>query len=259
MRILMIGDVVGRPGRHAVAELLPRLRAAHHVDLVIANGENAAGGRGLTPETARELFACDVDVITSGNHIWRQKEILPMLDSDEPVLRPLNYPAGAPGRGALTWGPVLIVNLLGRMFLDHVDCPFAAVDAILSQEPARCVVVDVHAETTSEKAALAWHLDGRATAVLGTHTHVPTADARILPRGTAFITDVGMVGPRDSILGVRVDKVVNHFRTRLPARFLVAGGPVQFNSVLVEADRSSGRALHITRIDDFVNGSPHER
>jgi len=255
MRILMVGDVVGRPGRRAVAEVLPRLRAQHQVDLVIANGENAAGGRGLTPATATELFGSGVDVLTSGNHIWKQKEILPLLDTDSPIIRPLNYPEGVPGRGFLTRGPVLIVNLLGRMYLDHVDCPFAAIDDLLSRETAPCVVVDMHAETTSEKAALAWHLDGRVTAVLGTHTHVPTADARILPQGTAFVTDVGMVGPRDSVLGVRVDRVVEHFRTRLPARFQVASGPVQFNAVLVEADTDSGRALHIVRVDEFVHGS----
>jgi len=255
IRILMVGDVVGRPGRHAVAKVLPRLRTQHQVNLVIANGENAAGGRGLTPATAADLFTSGVDVLTSGNHIWKQREILPLLDTDAPILRPLNYPDGAPGRGFLTWGPVLVVNLLGRMFLEQVDCPFAAIDELLSKERATCVVVDVHAETTSEKAALAWYLDGRVTAVLGTHTHVPTADTRILPQGTAFVTDVGMVGPRDSVLGVRIDKVVAHFRTRLPARFQVAKGPVQFNAVLVEADASSGRALHIVRVDELVNDS----
>lgn len=252
MRILMVGDVVGRPGRRAVAQILPRLRAQHQVDLVIANAENAAGGRGLTPATAEELLHGGVDVLTSGNHIWKQKEILPLLDADAPILRPLNYPAGVPGRGFLTWGPVLVVNLMGRMFLDHVDCPFAAVDALLSRETAPCIVVDMHAETTSEKAALAWHLDGRVAAVLGTHTHVPTADARILPQGTAFVTDVGMVGPRDSVLGVRASNVVAHFRTRLPARFQVAGGPVQFNAVLVEADPRSGQAQRIVRVDELV-------
>ena len=254
MRILMIGDVVGRPGRHAVAEALPRLRAQHQVDLVIANGENAAGGRGLTPDTAAELFAAGVDVLTSGNHIWKQQEILPLLDTDAPILRPLNYPRGVPGRGFLVRGAVLVVNLMGRMFMDDLDCPFAAMDDLLAREKAPCVVVDVHAETTSEKAALAWYLDGRVTAVLGTHTHVPTADTRLLPRGTAFVTDVGMVGPQDSILGVRVDAVVEHFMTRLPARFHVAAGAVQFNAVLVEADSNSGRASRIVRVDELVNG-----
>jgi metallophosphoesterase (TIGR00282 family) len=260
LRILMVGDVVGRPGRRAVGEVLPRLRAQHQVDIVIANGENAAGGRGLTPATAEELFVSGVDVLTSGNHIWKQKEILPLLDTDVPILRPLNYPDGVPGRGFLIWDSVLVVNLMGRMFLEQVDCPFAAIDDLLSKETAtHNIVVDVHAETTSEKAALAWHLDGRVTAVLGTHTHVPTADARILPQGTAFVTDVGMVGPRDSVLGVRVDNVVEHFRTRLPARFQVAKGPVQFNAVLVEVDANSGKALRIVRIDEFVNGSQNGR
>ena len=253
MRILMIGDVVGRPGRHTVAEVLPRLRAQYRVDLTIANGENAAGGRGLTPDTAAELFAAGVDVLTSGNHIWKQKEILSLLDTDAPILRPLNYPRGVPGRGFLVWGSVLVVNLMGRMFMDSLDCPFAAVDELLEREKTPCVVVDIHAETTSEKAALAWHLDGRVTAVLGTHTHVPTADTRILPRGTAFVTDVGMVGPQDSILGVRIDAVVEHFITRLPARFNVAMGPTQFNAVLVEADPNSGQASRIIRIDELVN------
>lgn len=254
MRILLIGDVVGRPGRRAVAAVLPRLRAQYQVDLVIANGENAAGGCGLTPGTAAELFAAGVDVLTSGNHIWKHKEILPLLGTDAPILRPLNYPRTAPGRGYLTWGPVLVVNLLGRIFLESVDCPFAAVDELLQRENAAYTVVDMHAETTSEKAALAWHLDGRVTAVVGTHTHVPTADARLLPQGTAFVTDVGMVGPRDSVLGVRVDAVVEHFITRLPTRFPVAPGPTQFNAVLVEA-ADAGRAARIVRVDEFVQDS----
>lgn len=258
-RILMIGDVVGRPGRRAVMELLPRLRHQYQVDLVIANSENAAGGRGLTPGTASELLNSGVDVLTSGNHIWKQKEILPLLDTDVPILRPLNYPRGVPGRGFVVWGSVLIVNLLGRMFLEQVNCPFAAVDELLAREKATHIVVDVHAEATSEKAALAWYLDGRVTAVLGTHTHVPTADARILPGGTAFVTDVGMVGPRDSVLGVRVDAIVEHFCTRLPTRFQVAKGPVQFNAVLVEADANSPRALRIVRVDEFVNDSQNGR
>jgi len=256
MRILMIGDVIGRPGRRAVAQLLPHLRDQHQPDLVIANAENAAGGRGLTPATAAELFQSGVDVLTSGNHIWKQKEILPLLETDAPILRPLNYPPGVPGRGFITCGPVLVVNLLGRIFLDYVDCPFAAIDALLSRETAPWIVVDMHAEVTSEKAALAWYLDGRVTAVLGTHTHVPTADARILPQGTAFVTDVGMVGPRDSVLGVRTDNVVVHMRTRLPARFQVADGPVQFNAVLVETAGDSRAAQRIVRLDELIGGEP---
>lgn len=255
MRVLMIGDVVGGPGRKAIAKTIPTIRSNHKIDLVIANGENAAGGRGLTPETAKELFDAGIDVITSGNHIWGQREIVECLNSDTPILRPLNYPPGAPGRGYVRANGAIVVNLIGRTFLTNVDCPFRCVDNLLAElasEPS-IIIVDFHGEATSEKVVMGWYLDGRVSAVLGTHTHVPTADTRILPQGTAHVTDVGMVGPRDSVLGVRPDRVIAHFTTQLPARFEVARGPVVFNSVLLDIDDQSGRAISIARMDELVS------
>jgi metallophosphoesterase (TIGR00282 family) len=252
MIILLIGDVIGKPGRKAVAGLLPSLREELKLDLVIANGENAAAGRGLTPRTAQELFDAGVDVLTSGNHIWDQKEILAIINEESPVLRPANYPPSAPGRGVLTQRGVTVLNLQGRTFMPDVDDPFRAADAALKDVANDAVViVDMHAEATSEKQAMGRYLDGRVSAVIGTHTHVPTADARILPGGTAYVTDAGMVGPRESIIGNEIEPVLRRFITGMPTRLPVAehGGPVQFNSVLVEVDPSSGRALRIERID----------
>lgn len=269
MRILMVGDVIGRPGRHAVKALLPGLRAAEGIDLVIANGENAAGGRGLTPATAEELFAAGVDVLTSGNHVWDQKEIIPYLEQhpEVPILRPANYPPGTPGRGQ--WvadlgqrGRALVLNLCGRVTLMDIDCPFRAADRLLAGLPHRpqVVIVDMHAEATSEKSAMGWHLDGRVSAVLGTHTHIATADARLLRQGTAFVSDVGMVGPYDSIIGGEIKPILQHFLTQLPVRFVVGKGPVIFNAVLVDVDDSTGRATAIRRMDqllpDAEAGSP---
>ena len=254
MRILMIGDVVGAPGRSALAQVVPTLRRSHGIDLVIANGENAAGGRGLTVATAKEMLDAGVDVITSGNHIWAQREMVEHLDSDLPILRPLNYPPMAPGRGHLKVKGVVVVNLIARTFLANVDCPFRCADGLLTEidDQSSIIVVDFHGEATSEKVVMGWYLDGRVSAVVGTHTHVPTADARILPRGTAHVTDVGMVGPRDSVLGVRPERIISHFVTRLPAHFEVARGPVVFNSVLLDVDSNSGRAASIVRIDELV-------
>ena len=255
LNILVVGDVVGKAGRKAVAYLLPQIRQSHSVDLVIANGENAAGGKGLTPSTADELFEAGVEIITSGNHIWQYREVYPLLDSEAPILRPLNYPQGVPGRGLLTHDGVAVINLIGRTFMPGaLDCPFHAADRALAElGDYRAIVVDVHAEATSEKAALAWYLDGRVSAVIGSHTHIPTADARLLRRGTAFITDVGMVGPRDSILGVEARLVIEGFLSQLPIRFnTVERGPVVFNSVLVQVDDESGRASHIQRVDSEI-------
>ncbi len=254
MRVLMIGDVVGRLGRQTLAHLLPTLRRQHRIDLVIANGENAAGGKGLTPATAQELLSAGVDVITSGNHIWEYRELYPLLDDkDSPVLRPHNYPGGAPGRGVWRRGSVAVVNLQGRVFMPHdVDCPFRAADELLTQlkDDAKVIIVDMHAEATSEKVALGWYLDGRASAVLGTHTHIPTADARILPKGTAYITDVGMTGARDSVIGMEVESVLQRFLTQLPVRLApVEKGVAVLNAVLVEVDEQSGRAIDICRLD----------
>ncbi len=255
MNILLIGDIVGKVGRKALASLLPEIRRSHDLDLVIANGENAAGGKGLTPSTADEMFEAGVEIITSGNHIWHYNEIYPYLDSEAPVLRPLNYPEGAPGRGFLCHNGIAVINLMGRTFMPGaLDCPFrGADDALANIGDCDIVIVDMHAEATSEKAAMAWYLDGRASAVIGSHTHIPTADARVLPKGTAFVTDVGMVGSRDSILGVVKQPVIDAFLNQLPTRFTTdEHGPVVFNSVLIQIDKASGRATGIQRIDREV-------
>ena len=249
MRILFVGDVVGRPGRDAVAALLPSLRDELGVDLAIVNGENAAGGAGLTAEIARELQASGADVVTSGNHVWDQRQFANEIERLDFVLRPINLPANNPGRGSLVCKGVLVVNAIGRTFMNPAGDPFEALDALLATDVPPLRVLDWHAEATSEKLAMGWHLDGRVTAVLGSHTHVPTADARVLPQGTALVCDTGMVGPRDSILGMRTEVIVERFRTGMPKRFEVADGPVVFGSVLIDADDATGRARSIQRID----------
>jgi hypothetical protein len=254
VRIALVGDVVGGAGRRVLRKGLNRLREEHRPDLVIVNGENAAGGAGLTPATADEIFRAGADVITTGNHVWDRKEILPYLDEEARLLRPANYPEPAPGRGvciaeAGNGIPVGVVNLIGRVFLSDVDDPFRAADAILRRLHGRCpvVVVDFHAEVTSEKAALAWHLDGRVAAVLGTHTHVATADERILPGGTAFQTDVGMTGPRDSIIGVSPASVLERFRTQRPVSFSAAEGLAEMAATVVTVSPDTGLAEGIVR------------
>lgn len=231
--------------------MVPGLRREYKIDLVIANGENAAGGLGLTKETAEELFEAGVDVITSGNHIWDQKEIIPTLDGDLAILRPLNYPPSVPGRGYIIEGQTLVVNLVGRTFMGNFDCPFRAIDQLLEEVANKpsAIIVDFHAEATSEKVALGRYLDGRVSAVLGTHTHVGTIDARLLPKGTAFISDVGMTGPIDSVIGDDTDAVIRRFLTQLPHRLSVGKGSVILNSVLVEVDEDMGKAINILRID----------
>lgn len=255
MRILFIGDIVGRVGRSTVRELLPGIRERLSVDLVIANGENAAGGIGLTEKTGRDLLQSGIDVLTSGNHIWDKREGRELTESWERLLRPANYPPGAPGRGAGVFAAadgseVGVVNLQGRVFMQEIDCPFRGGSRLVDEVRARTriVVVDIHAEATSEKAALAWHLAGRATAVVGTHTHVQTADETILEGHTAFITDVGMTGPLDSVIGVRKDLSVARFVTQLPQRFEAAGGPGILSAVLIHVDPATGAALDIERI-----------
>ena len=247
----MVGDAVGRTGRRAVAALLPKLRRELEIDLVIANGENAAAGRGLTLSSAEEFLAAGVDIITSGNHIWDQKEIVGHLEGALPIVRPLNYPPGAPGRGVIEQAGVTVINLQGRVFMANIDCPFRAADEVLANLPrGSIIIVDIHAEATSEKVAMGWYLDGRVSAVLGTHTHVGTTDTRILPQGTAFVCDVGMTGARDSIIGVDVDCVIRRFLTSMPVRLDAASGPALIlNSVLVEVDDKTGRAQRIQRID----------
>jgi 2',3'-cyclic-nucleotide 2'-phosphodiesterase len=254
LRILFVADVVGHPGRDAVKALLPGLKEELSPDLVILNGENAAGGFGLTAKIAAELKTAGADVITSGNHVFAQKEFVGELPGLDRVLRPANYPPAAPGKGwwvvQAAGNDVLVMNLMGRIFLDNLDDPFRAADAILADHPdVKVVFCDMHAEATSEKTAMGWYLDGRASAVVGTHTHIPTADARLLPGGTAYVTDVGMVGPRDGCIGMDKDVVIQRFQTGVPNRFVVASGTVTFNSVLVTINPSSGRATSIQRID----------
>jgi metallophosphoesterase (TIGR00282 family) len=250
MLILAIGDVIGKPGRQAIHDLVPDLRKEYGIDLVIANGENAAGGFGLTVVTAQELLDDGVDVITSGNHIWAQKEIIPYLDEDVPVLRPLNYPPGVPGRGYLRKNNALVVNLIGRTFMTSYDCPFRTMDKLLEElsPKPKVIIVDFHAEATSEKVALGRYLDGRVSAILGTHTHVGTIDARILPGGTAYVTDIGMTGPDDSIIGDDADAVIRRFLTMLPHHLSVGRGRPVFTAIKVEVDDKSGRAISIERI-----------
>ncbi len=247
----MVGDAVGRPGRRAAAALLPKLRRELEIDLIIANGENAAAGRGLTLGSAEEILAAGVDIITAGNHIWDQKDIINHLDGALPILRPLNYPPNSPGRGVIEQAGVTVINLQGRVFMTNIDCPFRAADEVLAKLPRESIIiVDMHAEATSEKVAMGWYLDGRVSAVLGTHTHVATADTRILPKGTAFVCDVGMTGARDSVIGDDVDCVIRRFLTGMPVRLEVAGGHAFIlNSVLVEVDEATGRAQRIQRID----------
>lgn len=255
IKILFVGDIVGRPGRRSVARWLPELLEEHGVDLVIANAENAAGGMGATPEVLKELSAYGVHAFTMGNHVWRNETLVPALVDRLDVVRPANYPPGVPGRGGMVVETrrgmkVGVVNLQGRVFMDALECPFAHADREITalRKHTPVVLVDIHAEATSEKAALAWYLEGRCTAVLGTHTHVQTADEWIMPKGTAYISDVGMCGPYHSVIGVAPDRVIEKFITGLPRRFEVAKGPVLFSAVVIEADEQSGRAAAITRI-----------
>jgi len=250
MLILAIGDIIGKPGRQTVNELLPGLREQYGIDLVLANAENIAGGLGVTPGTARELLEAGVDVLTSGNHIWAYKEILPYLDGEMPILRPLNYPPAVPGRGYMFLGKAMVVNLIGRTFIGNFDCPFRAMDQLLAEVKgkSRVIIVDFHAEATSEKMALGRYLDGRVSAVLGTHTHVGTIDAQLLPQGTAYVTDIGMVGPVDSVIGDDSDSVLQRFLTAIPHRLSVGQGKTMFNAVLVRVDEKSGMVTSIDRI-----------
>ena len=259
MRILLVGDVVGRPGRRAVRALLPQVVAETGADLVVANGENAAGGFGLTRETTQELLDSGIDVITTGNHIWDRREMLACIDEFPQMVRPANYPPGTPGQGMTVvrsrkgGHPVAVINLMGRTFMTPLDCPFRTADRLLEElgEATRIVVVDFHAEATAEKVAMGWHLDGRVSVVFGTHTHVPTADERVLPGGTAYITDLGMAGPMDGIIGMAREPVLRHLLTALPHRFEVATGPSRVDMALVELDPRTGRAHAIQRLHRY--------
>ncbi len=255
MNILFIGDIVGKPGRRGVAQWLPQIREEFSVDFTVANAENAAGGLGATPEILHSLKEAGVQAFTLGNHTWRKKALVAALDAMDEIVRPANYPSGVPGKGAAVLTledgrKVALLNLLGRVFMEPFACPFATADALLGplRDETPLVLVDIHAEATSEKIALGWHLDGRCTAVVGTHTHVQTADERVLPQGTAYITDLGMCGPRDSVIGTERSLVIEKFITGMPRKFEVARGPAQFNAALITADDQTGRATGIERI-----------
>ena len=256
MKILFIGDIFAKPGREIARRAIPALVDRHAIDFVIANVENAAAGFGITGDLADALLGYGVDVMTSGNHIWDKKEVLDYIPRQPKLLRPANFPAAVPGRGAYlgrtrTGEPVGVVNVMGRVFMTPLDDPFATAAREIEALRARTkiVIVDFHAEATSEKVAMGWHLDGRATAVLGTHTHVQTADDRVLPKGTAYMTDVGMTGPHDSIIGVVVEPALTRFLTGMPAKFEAAAGVARLNAVIITADAATGRATHIERLN----------
>jgi len=262
MNILFIGDVVGKPGREAIKSLLPGLKKEFSLDFVVVNAENAAGGSGITAKVAQELFDCPVDVLTSGDHIWKKKEIFELIKTERRILRPNNFPATAPGAGYGIFTTaknqkVGVISVLGRVFMDTLECPFkttlAAVEAITKE--TNIILVDIHAEATSEKVALGWYLQGKVSAVLGTHTHIQTADERILPEGTAYLTDAGMTGPYDSVIGRKVENVMERFLTHVPVRFEVAEGNVQLCGAVMEIDERTGHAQKITRIQRKLSNS----
>ncbi|MBA7682441.1 2',3'-cyclic-nucleotide 2'-phosphodiesterase [subsurface metagenome] len=255
MNILMIGDIVGKPGRTVIEELLPPVKEKYKVDFVLANAENVAGRTGVTPNIAEELFSYGVDLITTGDHVWSKKEILEIIDEEERILRPANYPPDTPGQGSVvlkTSQGVLVgaLNLMGRVFLSTLDCPFRVgmkeVEKLREKTPL--IIVDIHAEATSEKIALGWYLDGQVSAVIGTHTHVQTADERILPEGTAYLTDVGMAGSCDSVLGIDKKPVIKRFLTQMPIPFEIARDDLQLSAVLVKVDPQSGKSESIKRL-----------
>ena len=261
MKILLIGDIIGRPGRVIVEREVVRLREERGIDLVVANCENAAGGSGITPSIAEELFRAGVDVLTSGNHVWRKREAFELLKLDPRIIRPANYPDGAPGTGStivetLSKQKVGILNVMGRVFMEPIDCPFRTAERELARLSlvTPVIIVDMHAEATSEKVAMGWFLDGKVSCVFGTHTHIPTADERVLPQGTGFITDVGMTGPYDSVIGRRGDQILERFLTSLPHKSEVADGNIQLRGLLVEVNPTTGKALSVERITKTLNG-----
>ncbi len=255
MKILFIGDIVGSPGREAIKKLVGPLKQELEIDFVIANAENASGGSGITSKVSAELFDSGVDVITSGDHIWKKNEIFELINQEERILRPLNFPSGAPGRGASVFIAkngikVGVINVNGRVFMDALDCPFKTTLKAAQElaEETKIIIVDIHAEATSEKVALGWYLDGKVSAIFGTHTHIQTADEKILPKGTAYITDVGMTGPYDSVIGRRIEDVLTRFLSSIPIKFEVAQDNIQLHGALVDIDEKSGKARSILRI-----------
>lgn len=253
MRFLAIGDVVGRPGRNIIKNSIQKVKDNYHIDVVIANCENSAGGNGISKKVADELFSSGINVMTMGNHVWSNKEIFSFIDNEHRIIRPANYPTNTPGRGYNIFinngFEYAVINLCGRVFMDNLDCPFRKVDEILEKLKTKIILVDFHAEATSEKKAFGYYLDGKVSCVFGTHTHVQTSDERILPNGTAYITDIGMTGPYESILGVDKDLVIQKFITMLPVRFEVAKGMAQFNGIIVDVDEKTGKAINIERLN----------
>ena len=259
MNILLIGDIVGSPGRDAVRDLLPGIKEKKDIDFVIANAENSAGGNGITVKIAHELFNYGIDVITSGDHIWKNKDIINLLEVNNRVLRPANYPEGSPGNGYSTYTTsdghtIGVINLMGRVFMQAIDCPFKKISSILEElrKKTSLILVDFHAEATSEKVAMGWHLDGMVTGIVGTHTHIPTRDARILTDGTAYITDLGMVGSIDSVIGVDKEAVIKRFLTQMPTRFQPAKENVHLQGVIITADPKTGKASNIEMVEYSV-------
>lgn len=242
MNILIIGDICGKPGRQAAMQYIPKIKEQYFIDMIIANGENSAAGVGITKKVLDELYGMGIDVVTSGNHIWDKKEIFQFIDDEPYLIRPANYPEGTQGKGYCIFEyqdkKIGVINLSGRSFMPMMDCPFQKIDEILSQLKEVCdlIILDFHAETTSEKMAMGWYLDGRITCLVGTHTHIQTADERILPKGTAYITDLGMVGPWNSVLGVDKDLIIKKFKTGLPVKFELAAGPTVFSAIVLETD-----------------------
>ncbi len=264
MRVLFLGDIFGRPGRNCISKELPNIIEKYSIDFTIANGENAAGGIGINPKIADSLFECGIDVLTSGNHIFKKNDIYQYIENQPRLLKPANYPPLTPGKGYNIYPvedlnnqiiQIAVVNICGRVFIENFDCPFRKMDEVLSEIRPRThiIVVDFHAEVTSEKMAMGWYLDGRVSAVIGTHTHVQTADERILPRGTAFISDVGMVGPRDSVIGVKKELIIQRFLTLMPYKFVVASEDNWINAVIVDINTSNGNATKIIRLNYQVD------
>ncbi len=255
IKVLAVGDIIGKPGRTAISAHLQGIKAVHNIDFCIANGENSAGGNGITPPVANELFSAGVDVITTGNHVWDKKEVYDIIGRNRNLLRPGNYPPGAPGSGFDIFEirdgiKVGVLNLSGRVFMGNLDCPFRTGESAIREisQVTPNIIVDMHAEATAEKIAMGWHLSGRVSAVIGTHTHVQTADERILPGGTAYITDIGMSGSEDSVIGVNRNQVLQRFLTQLPVRFQPAPGSIQIEAVIIEIDSQTGKGTGITRL-----------
>jgi metallophosphoesterase (TIGR00282 family) len=257
VKLLFIGDIVGQPGRRAVRELVPKLREGHRLDFVVANGENSAGGSGITPKIAEEIFSAGVDAITSGDHLWDQKEVLELLNNEKRFVRPLNYPDGTPGQGSALFSilnsiQIAVVNVQGRTFMADLENPFHAIQAEVDRLrlQTKLIFVDVHAEATSEKIALARMLDGQVSAVVGTHTHVQTADEQIFPGGTAYLTDAGFTGPHESVIGREIRPVIQRFLTNMPQRFEVAKERIFLNGAIIEIDNATGKAVSIVRVNE---------